>query len=91
MNTALHQVGQTMINEPVPSQALHASKAFRHDSHMKMAALARTGVPRVLRAVITHLQFGGCQRFAQPRLDFCAKRTHGLPSPSATGGRCLLM
>lgn len=81
MNVAAHQFSGRSIDHPVSFHRRHPVEGGSGNRHVKMAAFARAGMPRVFGAVVTDVEQRRVQcmleRGAQPLDAGCA---HGVPS-----------
>ena len=88
MDLGRKQWRQNLVDETVALQRLQTRETRGHDSQPKVPLAAGTGVARMRRAVVSHLQMSGLQMLLQQPLDApggrgrwahegCACRTSG--------------
>ena len=74
MYSTTHQFAQRVVDEPVTLQRRFSGEVRRNDQQAVVPALARAGVPGMLRGIVDQfeLEWGKeCESFPQQRFD-CA-------------------
>lgn len=72
MDPVPEQVGQSVVDGPLPLDPAHPAETLRHqlDGEMALAAAIVAGMAAMIGAVVGHDEMCGIEGGAQPALDF---------------------